>query len=75
MFEWKDYEENSALFVKGVSGNVAILRHKDFLLKDNETGKTFKIKSSCLDEAKIDSENMIKAYWKHVADRFVYYLN
>jgi hypothetical protein len=75
MFTWKDYEENSALFVNGVSENVAILRHKDFRLTDNETGKVFTIKSSNLDEAKVDAENMIKAYWKRVADRFVYYLN
>jgi len=63
------------LFVEGVSTNVAILSHKDFVLTDNETKMKIKIKASCLEEAKYEAEQSIKAYWKSVADRFVYYLN
>lgn len=66
MFKWIDYEQNSALFIDGIGTNVAVLRHKDFQLFDNATGQKIKIKSSCLDEAKVDSENFLKEYWKNV---------
>ena len=67
MFKWTDYEQNSALFIDGIGTNVAVLRHKDFQLHDNATGKNIKMKSSCLDEAKIDAENFLKTYWKNVS--------
>ena len=66
MFKWVDYEQNSALFLEGIGTNIAILRHKDFQLHDNATGRNIKIKSSCLDEAKIDSIDFLKEYWKNV---------
>ena len=66
MFRWVDYEQNSALFINGIDINVAILRHKDFQLHDNATGQNFKMKSSCLDEAKLDVENFLKEYWKNI---------
>lgn len=66
MFKWVDYEQNSALFLEGIGTNIAILRHKDFQLHDNTTGQNIKIKSSCLDEAKIDSIDFLKEYWKNV---------
>ena len=66
MFKWVDYEQNSALFLEGIGTNIAILRHKDFQLLDNATGQNIKIKSSCLDEAKIDSIDFLKEYWKNV---------
>lgn len=66
MFKWMDYEENSALFIDGITTNVAILRHKDFQLHDNATGNKTKMKSSCLDEAKVDAQNFLKIYWKNV---------
>lgn len=66
MFKWVDYEQNSALFLEGIGTNIAILRHKDFRLHDNATGQNIKIKSSCLDEAKIDSIDFLKEYWKNV---------
>lgn len=66
MFKWVDYEQNSALFLEGIGTNIAILRHKDFQLHDNATGQNIKIKSSCLDEAKIDSIDFLKEYWKNV---------
>lgn len=66
MFKWVDYEKNSALFIDGIPTNVAILRHKDFQLHDNATGNKIKMKSSCLDEAKIDAQNFLKTYWKNV---------
>lgn len=66
MFRWIDYEQNSALFINGVDTNVAILKHKDFQLHDNATGQNIKMKSSCLDEAKVDAENFLKEYWKNV---------
>ena len=65
MFKWVDYEQNSALFLEGIGTNIAILRHKDFQLHDNATGQNIKIKSS-LDEAKIDSIDFLKEYWKNV---------
>ena len=66
MFKWVDYEQNSALFLEGIGTNIAILRHKDFQLHDNATGQNIKIKSSCLDEAKIDSIDFLKEYWRNV---------
>ena len=30
MFRWKDYEENTCLFVDEIDTNVAVLRYKDF---------------------------------------------
>lgn len=66
MFKWKDYEENSALFIDGITENVAILNQKTFQLTDAATGYKQKIKSSCLDEAKVDAENFLKLYWNNV---------
>ena len=66
MFKWIDYEQNSALFIDGIGTNVAVLRHKDFQLSDNATGQKTKMKSSCLDEAKVDAENFLKEFWKNV---------
>ena len=62
MFKWIDYEGNSALFINGAPTNVAILRHKDFQLHDNVTGNKTKMKSSCLDEARL----MQKIFSKHI---------
>ena len=66
MFRWKDYEENACLFIKGIDTNVAVLRYKDFQLTDATTGNKFKMKSSCIEEAKVDAENFLKEYWKRV---------
>ena len=66
MFRWKDYEENTCLFVDGIDTNVAVLRYKDFQLTDATTGNKFKMKSSCIEEAKVDAENFLKEYWKRV---------
>jgi hypothetical protein len=66
MFKWIDYEENSCLFIEGISLNVAVLRYKDFQLIDVATGYKVKMKSSNLDEAKVDAENFLKAYWNRV---------
>lgn len=66
VFKWIDYEQNSALFIDGIRTNVAMLRHKDFQLSDNATGQKIKMKSNCLDEAKIDAENFLKEYWNNV---------
>ena len=62
MFRWKDYGENTCLFVDGIDTNVAVLRYKDFQLTDATTGNKFKMKSSCIEEAKIDAENFLKEY-------------
>ena len=66
VFRWKDYEENTCLFVDGIDTNVAVLRYKDFQLTDASTGNKFKMKSSCIEEAKVDAENFLKEYWKRV---------
>ena len=66
MFKWKDYGENSALFIEGISENVAILRYKDFQLTDAVTGLKVKMKSSNIDEAKVDAENYLKSLWERV---------
>lgn len=70
MFKWKDYEENTALFIEGISENVAVLRHKDFQLTDAATGLKVKMKSSNIDEAKIDAENFLKKFWNRVENSY-----
>ena len=66
MFKWKDYEENAALFIDGINENVAILRYKDLQLTDSSTGLKVKMKSSNIDEAKVDAENFLKEVWFRV---------
>ena len=66
MFKWEDYGQNSALFIGGISENVAILRYKDFQLTDAATGLKVKMKSSNIDEAKVDAENYLKSLWERV---------
>jgi len=66
MFKWIDYEENSALFINGISTNIAILRHKDFRLVDNATSIKFDTKASSLDEAKEKSEEILIKHWEDV---------
>jgi hypothetical protein len=66
MFKWEDYGQNSALFIEGISENVAILRYKDFQLTDAATGLKVKMKSSNIDEAKVDAENYLKSLWERV---------
>ena len=66
MFKWKDYEENTALFIDGINENVAILRYKDLQLTDSSTGLKVKMKSSNIDEAKVDAENFLKELWFRV---------
>lgn len=68
MFKWKDYGENTCLFIEGIDANVAVLRYKDFQLTDAITGNKFKIKSSNIDEAKVDAENFLREYWKRVQE-------
>ena len=46
MFRWKDYEENTCLFIDGIDTNVAVLRYKDFQLTDATTENKFKMKSA-----------------------------
>ena len=70
MFKWKEYGENSALFIEGISENVAVLRHKDFQLTDATTGLKVKMKSSNIDEAKIDAENFLKKFWNRVENSY-----
>ena len=66
MFKWEDYGQNSVLFIEGISENVAILRYKDFQLTDAATGIKVKMKSSNIDEAKVDAENYLKSLWERV---------
>ena len=67
VFSWIDYEQNSALFIEGIGTNVAILRHKDFRLTDNTTGRNIKINAPNLDEAKVEVVTFLKdSYWKGV---------
>ena len=66
MFKWKDYEEITALFIDGINENIAILRYKDFQLIDVATGLKVKMKSSNIDEAKVDAENYLKELWSRV---------
>lgn len=70
MFKWRDYGENSALFIDGISENVALLRHKDFRLTDCATNHKAIMKSSCLEEAKVDAENYLKLYWEQAQKKF-----
>ena len=70
MFKWKEYGENSALFIEGISENVAILKYKDFQLTDSATGLKTKMKSSNIDEAKIDAENFLKEFWNRVENDY-----
>lgn len=70
MFKWKEYGENSALFIEGISENVAVLRHKDFQLTDAATRLKVKMKSSNIDEAKIDAENFLKKFWNRVENSY-----
>lgn len=66
MFTWKDYGENSTLFLEGIGTNVAILRHKDFRLTDNTTGRNIKINAPDLNEAKEEAKKFLKDYWNSV---------
>lgn len=70
MFKWKDYGENSALFIEGISESVAILRYKDFQLTDVASGLKVKMKSSNIDEAKVDAENFLKEFWNRVENNY-----
>ena len=70
MFKWKDYEEYTALFIDVISENVAILRYKDFQLTDAATGLIVKMKSSNIDEAKVDAENFLKEFWNRVENSY-----
>ena len=62
----KEYGENSALFIEEISENVAVLRYKDFQLTDAATGLKVRMKSSNIDEAKVDAENYLKELWGRV---------
>ena len=62
----KEYGENSALFIEEISENVAVLRYKDFQLTDAATGLIVKMKSSNIDETKVDAENYLKELWGRV---------
>lgn len=66
MYKWKDYSENSALFIDDISTNVAILRHKDFQLHDAATGTKIKIKADGLNNAKEESVKYLKEYWNNI---------
>ena len=70
MLKWKDYEENTVLFIEGISENVAILRYKDLQLTDATTGLKMKMKSSNIDEAKADAENFLKEFWSRVENSY-----
>jgi len=65
-FKWIDYGEDSALFINGISPNVAILRHKNYKLIDNATSVKFDTKASNLDEAKEKSEEILIKHWEDV---------
>lgn len=70
MFKWKDYEDVSILFIDGVRENVAFMNHKDFQLTDFETGLKVKMRSSNIDEAKVDAENYLKELWSRVERKY-----
>lgn len=70
MFTWKDYGENTALFIEGINESVAILRYKDFQLTDAATGLKVKMKSFNIDEAKVDAENFLKEFWNIVENNY-----
>lgn len=75
MFKWKDYEEITALFIDGINESIAILRYKDFQLTDVATGLKVKMKSSNIDEAKVDAENYLKELWSRVERNYKRNLN
>lgn len=66
MFRWKDYEENTCLFIDGIDTNVAVLRYKDHQLTDSITGIKKKINAISIDDAKKASEKILLEYWKKV---------
>lgn len=66
MFRWKDYEEITVLFIDGINENIAILRYEDFQLTDVATGLKVEMKSSNINEAKVDAENYLKELWSRV---------
>lgn len=66
MFRWKDYEENTCLFIDGIDTNVAVLRFKDHQLTDSITGTKKKINAISIDDAKKASEKFLIDYWKKV---------
>ena len=66
MFRWKDYEENTCLFIDGINTNVAVLRYKDHQLTDSITGIKKKINAISIDDAKKASEKILLEYWKKV---------
>ena len=43
-----------------------MFRWKDFKLTDATTGNKFKMKSSNIDEAKVEAEKFLKEYWGRV---------
>ena len=75
MFKWEDYSKITMLFIDGISENVAILRYKDFQLTDSATGLKVKMKSSNIDEAKVDAENYLKEMWYRVERNYKRNLN
>lgn len=75
MFKWEDYGSITMLFIDGISENVAILRYKDFQLTDSATGLKVEMKSSNIDEAKVDAENYLKEMWYRVERNYKRNLN
>ena len=70
MFKWKNYDKSCALFIDGINENVAVLRYSDFQLIDSVTGIKVKMKSSNIDEAKVDAENFLKEFWSRVENNY-----
>lgn len=66
MFRWKDYKENTCLFIDGIDTNVAVLRYKDHQLTDSITEIKKKINAISVDDAKKASEKFLKDYWSRV---------
>lgn len=75
MFKWEDYGKITMLFIDGISEHVAILRYKDFQLTDSATGLKVEMKSSNIDEAKVDAENYLKEMWYRVERNYKRNLN
>lgn len=75
MFRWEDYGSITMLFIDGISENVAILRYKDFQLTDSATGLKVEMKSSNINEAKVDAENYLKEMWYRVERNYKRNLN
>lgn len=75
MFKWEDYGSITMLFIDGISENVAILRYKDFQLTDSATGLKVEMKSSNINEAKVDAENYLKEMWYRVERNYKRNLN